>query len=382
MKQIQRTRKNGKNYNREKNIEARSDGYSFRVRMKLGEVYINETFFSLEEARNYRDLLRAGKSTDIIQEKVLLAKLEKKKANGVTIGKLLIQYQQEVTATKKGWKEESYRIGKLLRFKNFTNIPIYLVDGDAMERLKNELSKSLSNSTVRKYLMLLSHLFRVANTKRWCKDLQNPIKSIELPKPSRMRSRRLEFDEHKYLAAELKRARNSSILPFFEFLIETACRRGEALKLTIEDVDLLSKTAVLRDTKNGDDRTIGLSSKAVSIVTNLLIPPVFGDIVQVEKMGKRKLFPLKIHEIRQAFEHALVRAKETYRIDCKKYDKQPRANFLDDFRLHDCRREATSQMFEKGLDIMEVSAMTGHKTLSMLQGYTKLRAREIARKLG
>ena len=60
--------------NNEKNIESRSDGYSFRVRMKVGETFINETFFSIEEARAYRDLLRAGKSTDKDQEKVLRAK--------------------------------------------------------------------------------------------------------------------------------------------------------------------------------------------------------------------------------------------------------------------------------------------------------------------
>jgi hypothetical protein len=30
---------------------------------------------------------------------------------------------------------------------------------------------------------------------------------------------------------------------------------------------------------------------------------------------------------------------------------------------------------------MEVSAMTGHKTFSMLRGYTHLRARDLAKKL-
>ncbi|MDT0499073.1 tyrosine-type recombinase/integrase [Algiphilus sp. W345] len=39
-------------------------------------------------------------------------------------------------------------------------------------------------------------------------------------------------------------------------------------------------------------------------------------------------------------------------------------------RLHDLRHEATSRLFELGLDMMEVSAITGHKTLDMLKRYT------------
>lgn len=57
-------------------------------------------------------------------------------------------------------------------------------------------------------------------------------------------------------------------------------------------------------------------------------------------------------------------------------------DFLDDLRLHDSRREAISGIFEKGLELTEVSALTGHKTLSMVRGYTALRAAKIAGKLG
>ena len=57
-------------------------------------------------------------------------------------------------------------------------------------------------------------------------------------------------------------------------------------------------------------------------------------------------------------------------------------DFLSDLRFHDLRREATSRLFEKGLGIMEVASMTGHKTLSMLRVYTKMDAERLAAKLG
>jgi integrase len=50
-------------------------------------------------------------------------------------------------------------------------------------------------------------------------------------------------------------------------------------------------------------------------------------------------------------------------------------------RFHDLRHEATSRFFEKGLNVMEVAAITGHRDLRMLQRYTHLRAADLALKL-
>ena len=50
-------------------------------------------------------------------------------------------------------------------------------------------------------------------------------------------------------------------------------------------------------------------------------------------------------------------------------------------RFHDLRHKATSRLFEKGFDIMEVAAITGHKMLVMLKRYTHLRAVDLAPKL-
>ncbi len=55
---------------------------------------------------------------------------------------------------------------------------------------------------------------------------------------------------------------------------------------------------------------------------------------------------------------------------------------MDDFHFHDLRHEAVSRLFEKGLNIAEVSAISGHKELKMLQRYTHLRAEDLVRRLG
>ena len=43
--------------------------------------------------------------------------------------------------------------------------------------------------------------------------------------------------------------------------------------------------------------------------------------------------------------------------------------------------EATSRLFDKGFDTMEVRTITGHKTLQMLARYTHLRAEDLAKRM-
>lgn len=65
----------------------------------------------------------------------------------------------------------------------------------------------------------------------------------------------------------------------------------------------------------------------------------------------------------------------------KEKRSKPDPKLLSDITFHDLRHEATSRFFEKGLNPMEVSTITGHKTLQMLKWYTHLRAEDLAEKL-
>lgn len=50
--------------------------------------------------------------------------------------------------------------------------------------------------------------------------------------------------------------------------------------------------------------------------------------------------------------------------------------------FHDLRHEATSRLFEKGLGLMEVASIAGHKTVQMLKRYTHPRAEDLVGRLG
>jgi integrase len=74
----------------------------------------------------------------------------------------------------------------------------------------------------------------------------------------------------------------------------------------------------------------------------------------------------------------LFRARNDYENECKTKKIEPDPRFLVGITFHDLRHEATSRFFEKGLNPMQVAAITGHKTLQMLKRYTHLKAEDLA----
>jgi site-specific recombinase XerD len=48
-----------------------------------------------------------------------------------------------------------------------------------------------------------------------------------------------------------------------------------------------------------------------------------------------------------------------------------------DLHFHDLRHRATASFFRMGLDIPQVSLLTGHKTWTMLRRYTKITANDV-----
>ncbi|MDP2785035.1 MAG: site-specific integrase [Sulfurimicrobium sp.] len=357
----------------DKGITQRGD-FSFQVRMMAGGHRITETFDTLNEARAFRDSKSVAKALDPDFKKVIASRVKKQEAGSYTLSKALGRYSKEVTALKKGASEENYKIGKLQRY-DIAKIGFYTCTPDDVATFLSTLKKEgMSDNGRRKYALIISHCYNIA-VKRWRLTVANPVASVELPSNGPSRDRRLETGEEERFFAELAKARNKYVLPIVKFAIEVAARRSELLALQWEDVKYLldgTGTATLYDTKNGDNRTVPLSSKAVDILKGLTRPIKGGAV-----------FPLSIGNLRAAVEEALKRARKSYENECKDAGKKPSSDFLMNLRFHDLRHEATSRLFERGVfDSMEVAAITGHKTLQMLKRYTHLRAEDLARKLG
>ena len=128
-------------------------------------------------------------------------------------------------------------------------------------------------------------------------------------------------------------------------------RSGELFSIHWANIDLNKRTCHLPITKNGTSRVIPLSNRALETLNGL--PRNLSGIV----------FPLSRVALRGLWSRGCKRVK------------------VGDLRFHDLRHEATSRFFEKGLNVIEVASITGHKDLRMLQRYTHLRAEDLALKL-
>ncbi|MEO8803334.1 MAG: site-specific integrase [Rudaea sp.] len=226
------------------------------------------------------------------------------------------------------------------------------------------LALGKSTTTVRLELALLSHTFTIA-IKEWRLGLvQNPVSNTRKPTPAPGRERRLSANEEERLLAACDAYSNPMLGWLVRLAIETTMRMGEMLGLTLADVDLPRRIAHVRDSKNGESRTIPLSMLATQVLREAIDNPTRPDDTNLiffgnpGRDGKRK--PYQFSKIWKNIINSLG---------------------LKDLHFHDLRHEGTSRLVESGFSDLEAMAITGHKSTQMLKRYTHLRTVNMLAKL-
>lgn len=321
-----------------------SGKWNAQVRRK-GHNPISKTFINQKDAHSWIRTIESEMDKGSYINRSLL--------ESNTLEDVLIRYRDEITPTKKGKKQEEARIAMWLSHPLAKRSLASLKSVDFV-RHRDRRCASVASNTVRLELALLSHLFNVAS-KEWNIPVQNPLANIRKPKPSNARTRRLEEGEEQDLLSACKQSQNPLLYPIVVIAIETAMRLSELLNLEWKDVDVKKRLVFLSDSKNGCSRTIPLSMRAMSIL-NSLPKHIISD----------RLF--------YTWKPRSDAMNGSFKLAVKK------AGLLD-FHFHDLRHEATSRLFEKGLNVMEVSAITGHRSLSMLQRYTHIKPQLLLEKI-
>jgi integrase len=266
----------------------------------------------------------------------------------LTLNDILTRYDLEVSPQHRSLTS-SYNIRILKRTLGDTVLAKF--DAQAVAHWRDQQLRSVKPPTVARQLNTLSAILNHAR-KEWCYAIANPIPDIKRPVQSQSRTRRLRQGEEELLVAAME----PHYARVVRFALATGMRRGEILSLTWQYLDAVARVAVLPMTKNGDARRVPLSSVALKVLEEARSEPI--------QSIKGVVFD--IHPV--AMDKAWRRA-------C-------RVAGIADLHFHDLRHEAVSRLFELGLNPMEVASISGHKTLSMLQRYTHLKAEDLARKLG
>jgi integrase len=267
----------------------------------------------------------------------------------LTLGELVIRYRDQVTVTKKGWEQETWRLNAFLRHricrKKLSKLSSVDFASYRDDRLKVVKPKSLKTE-----LSPIHNLFEVARDEWGIPIMANPLDKVKLKAPDNRRERRLRDGELERILEAASNRQNPYIVPIILFALETAMRRGEILSLTWMQVDWKRSSATLSDSKNGHSRTIPLTPTAQQILGS--IDP-----------SSEKVFPTTANAVRLNWQRIIKDAN------------------IEDLHFHDLRHEAISKLFELGLTVPEVASISGHRDARMLLRYAHASANLVAAKL-
>jgi integrase len=277
--------------------------------------------------------------------------VDRDKLFSMQLKELLVLFYEHVKAQRRRPKNLKYTIDMLCK-EDIGKCYLPQLNGVKISTFKNEMLETRSPTTVLKYLQLISRAITVGQRELGIPVFNNPVKQVTLPKEPIHRDRVLTETERLGL---YKACENNPIYfmrSFVELLFETLCRRGELLALRFEDINFVDKTALIRITKNGKPRNIGLSVRAIEIIKS--IPRnVSGEIFITNGTSW----------FEKCFKRAVANAG------------------LKDFRAHDIRHCGATYLAEQGWSTQELMAQGGWSSAEMVKKYSNISSKHLAKRL-
>ena len=290
-------------------IRRRNKTYQVQVRRR--GLHQSRTFNNFEDAKKWaiftENKLNLGDEFKVIDNHLLLSDLIKR-------------YLCEITSNKRGWESETRRLKRLLR-DPLSKQQIKKLQTCDFIKFRNRRIHDGTRTCIYD-LVLLSHIYNVA-MKQWDIPIKNnPLKNVKKPKYNEPRKRRLTIKEYNLLVKG--NYPQVTLRCIIELAFETGMRRNELLNILPEHIK--GQTLSIPLTKNGDERTIPLTKKALYILENTQLP-----------------FPMTANAVRLA------------------WDRLKKKRNIKNLHFHDLRNEPILRFFVKGLSIPEVALISGHK---------------------
>ena len=309
---------------------------------KIGSKGIHKSFIVKDEA------IRFARETEVKIEQGLYQDLTLAKTTNLK--DVLAQYRDRVSINKKGYEQERYKINKIIRSDIADKTLSQLTPLVLFEYIEQQ-KKLYTASTVNKSITIVNLALNFAERFLGISLNKNPLKFIKRLKESQFVGQVIELHEEALLLKHAEFSKLYWLKTAIILGIDCGLRRGEILKLKAEDVNFKNNTAVLKETKNGETREIGLSSRAIQELKKL---PVSID---------GKLFPCKRLDTFTFYYNQL-----------KKWSGVKK-------RFHDTRHTFASRSATSGWSITEIAAQGGWKQLQVLKRYTHIKAEYLAKKM-
>ncbi len=234
---------------------------------------------------------------------------------------------------KRSWQRDEYSIARLSAFfgrRHLSQISLLLI-----EKYKLERKAAVSTATINRELACLKTILSVAVD--WNKLVPGfPLKKIKLTKESNTRTRVLSPNEETSLMAEA----TPHLRPMITLALNTGMRLGEILKLRREHINFTSRmiTVPAENSKSKKTRQVPMNEAVLDLIRSLA--PAEGYIFH-----KRHGEPYE--NVNTGLQAACIRAK------------------VNAFRFHDLRHSFATRFVERGGNIVVLSKILGHSTISL-----------------
>ncbi len=286
--------------------------------------------------------------------------LQLKQATVTTCATIFQKYLDDVVPNMKGRNEKNI-VARLIRDAPFMLLRLDRVKSNDIRDWRDDRVTQISPASVHRELNTISAVFTHA-MKEWSAPLPaNPCHAVSRFKGAdKPRDKRWsDADIKTFLLASGHREDVQPTTPreyvgwALLLAVETAMREAELCLPTVANFHPKLKYVHLSATKNGDERDVPLSRRAIAILTFLC----------KGKAPTDKIIPWTAGSIS---DHATaVRA----------------ACGLEHLVFHDTRHEAATRLSKKLSNVLELSAVTGHRSLKSLKRYYHPEPADLANKL-
>ena len=275
-------------------------------------------------------------------------KLQLKQASITTVKDIFERYRDEVAPNMKGVNEVG-TIKRLIRDAPFMRLRVDRITHHDIRAWRDARALQVKPASVQREKNSISGVFSHAIEEWGAPLLENPCHLVSTLKGWDVRrdKRWSDADIKKFLKAakwnenEIPKTGRDYVGWAMLLAIETAMRIGELCLLTVADFYPKDLYVHLEDTKNGDKRDVPLSPKALKY---------FKHLCNGRKPDK-KIIPINANTLGE------------YVLDVR------RLCGLEHLVFHDTRHESATRLSKKFSNVLELSAVTGHRSLKSLQRY-------------
>lgn len=249
------------------------------------------------------------------------------------------KYLEYSRANKKSYKRDEVSIKALMPYfgdKLLSEITSWLI-----EKYKVSRREVVKPATVNRELACLKHIFSKAI--EWGKASDNPVKKVKLFREDNRRLRFLSDEECRDLIASSA----EHLRPIIITALNTGMRLGEILGLKWKDINFNQGIITVEKTKNDESRKIQVNDLLIETLRDLR-KISNSEYVFCDKEGR------PYTTVKTAFKTALEKAG------------------IKDCVFHTLRHTFASNLVMRGVDIVTVKELLGHKTIDMTMRYSHL----------